>query len=98
MARRKRKPCAMNKRKKKLRVRDGDLCCYCETPMLFYVVAKGPLASQMATVEHVKRRADGGTNDLENLKLACMDCNTRRGTLSYEYWRFLRKPGSASNG
>lgn len=66
--------------------------------MLFYAVAKGPLAQQMATVEHVKRRVDGGTNDLDNLKLACMDCNTRRGEYSFEYWRFLRKPGSASNG
>lgn len=44
------------------------------------------------TIEHVVRRADGGTNSMSNLKLACMDCNTNRGERSFEEWRKTRQP------
>ena len=36
------------------------------------------------TVEHVVPRAEGGTNSLENLALACYACNNNRGITSIE--------------
>ncbi len=33
---------------------------------------------KIATVEHVVRLADGGTNSLKNLVVACVECNNRR--------------------
>ncbi len=31
-------------------------------------------------IEHIKARANGGTNNISNLTLACEPCNTRKGT------------------
>jgi 5-methylcytosine-specific restriction endonuclease McrA len=33
---------------------------------------------KIATVEHVVRLADGGTNSIKNLVVACVECNSRR--------------------
>lgn len=51
--------------------RDGKLCCWCGD-VLEYGTDKFP------TVEHVVRRAEGGTDDLSNLKISCFKCNTTR--------------------
>lgn len=32
-----------------------------------------------ATVEHIRPRTHGGTDDLENLALACARCNNQKG-------------------
>ena len=34
--------------------------------------------ARIATTDHVKRIADGGTNDVDNLVMACQDCNHNR--------------------
>ena len=42
-----------------------------------------------ATIEHLRRQADGGRHRLENLALSCKQCNDRRGTtdwLTYCSW------------
>nr|WP_240543070.1 HNH endonuclease [Sinorhizobium meliloti] len=43
-----------------------------------------------ATLEHLQRRADGGTGHPSNLAMACKRCNNTRGErdwLSYASWR-----------
>ncbi len=45
------------------------LCCYCACE----------LTEETFTMEHVKRLADGGTNDLGNLEIACGQCNNEKG-------------------
>lgn len=40
-------------------------CEYCLIPLNF----------EEATVEHMIRKADGGTNRIENLTIACKKCN-----------------------
>ena len=56
--------------------RDGTLCCYCDVQLRTHKRWRNhPL---YATIEHVKRTADGGSNRIENLKLACVDCNSSR--------------------
>lgn len=49
--------------------RDGWKCCYCDRA----------LGLTTATLEHVVPRSLGGTNALDNLKLACESCNRARG-------------------
>ncbi|MEX0268300.1 HNH endonuclease [Leptolyngbyaceae cyanobacterium UHCC 1019] len=65
---------AMNTKQRKskrqqLIVRDGSCCCWC----------KKTLASTELTIEHMKPKSMGGKNDLENLRLACRQCNRGRG-------------------
>lgn len=63
-----------------LRLRDGDLCCWCGKLMLFAKrIAIGvPEPTNWATIEHVKPVSEGGTDDLTNLALACKLCNSSR--------------------
>jgi len=77
---------AKHKLRERLKRRDGERCCYCYRHMVFRV----DFSSKMATVEHIVRRADGGSNLMQNLKLACLACNTARGARTFEEWRSIR--------
>jgi hypothetical protein len=57
------------------RVRDraGNRCEYCQLPQ-----DDSPLAA--LHVEHIRPKVHGGSDDLENLALACIDCNLHKGT------------------
>lgn len=65
----------------------GGRCCYCGRG----VVMPGPHGwkqghqhrDNAATMEHLQRKADGGTDRLDNLALACKSCNSRRGAMSW---------------
>lgn len=50
-----------------------DICCYCHV---------GFLISNL-TVEHIIPLSLGGSNQLSNIDLACRDCNSAKGRLSY---------------
>ena len=52
--------------------RDGGKCQYCGMNLLqdFHHY-------HMAQVDHIKHRSIGGGDELENLVLACMSCNSR---------------------
>lgn len=55
----------------------GRTCCYCgahDTPL---------------NIEHIVPKANGGSNRVSNLALACIPCNTRKGAHSIE--QFLAK-------
>jgi 5-methylcytosine-specific restriction endonuclease McrA len=62
--------------------RDGDGCWYCGG-----VFVPGRRAR---TIDHAVPLALGGTNRLENLRLACGQCNHRKGSLSEEEYRRSR--------
>jgi len=55
--------------------RDGDLCYWCQKPILFHIETTHP---ESCTIEHLQRRSDGGTNSLDNLVLAHKVCNNER--------------------
>ena len=56
-----------------VRERAGNCCEYCLLPQRL-----SPLASLQ--IEHVIPKKHGGNDDLENLALACIDCNLHKGT------------------
>lgn len=66
----------------RVRTRDGDDCWFCGKLMDFTIENKG--ASARATLEHKIDLALGGTNQMENLVLACGSCNSTSQGLSYE--------------
>lgn len=63
-----------------LRKRDGDLCHWCQKPMNFEAKnhASKRIDDDAPTIEHLKRKKDGGTNHLTNLALAHKVCNNNR--------------------
>lgn len=71
-------------RTNKLWLKQGGLCCYCEKPMTRFRCAekKGP-PPHNATIEHLKRREEGGTGALDNLALAHSICNSGRGAIDW---------------
>jgi hypothetical protein len=58
--------------KARVRERAGDACEYCHLHQ-----DNSPLA--VLHIEHIIPKIHGGTDDLENLALACIDCNLHKG-------------------
>lgn len=56
----------------RVRERAGHRCEYCQLRQ-----EDSPLA--VLHVEHIIPRIHGGTDDLDNLALACIDCNLHKG-------------------
>ena len=55
--------------------RDEHRCVYCGTD-------EGPFEC-----DHIMPVSRGGTNELENLATACIDCNRAKGDMTVEEWR-----------
>jgi hypothetical protein len=56
-----------------VRERAGDRCEYCQLPQ-----EQSPLAPLQ--IEHIRPKKHQGNDSLENLALACIDCNLHKGT------------------
>ena len=56
-----------------VRRRARDRCEYCALEQRYSPDAR-------LHIEHIRPRKHGGTDDLENLCLACAECNLRKGT------------------
>ncbi len=75
-------------RRKKLIKKYGYQCFWCECD----------LTPEILTIDHYIPLHRGGNNEIQNLRLACTDCNTRRGdampeeTLRVIYESRQRKP------
>lgn len=59
---------ALRKRRQVLEVY-GNICWLCKQPI-----------PGLPSADHVLPRSKGGTDDIENLRPACLKCNTKRGT------------------
>ncbi|MQX19777.1 HNH endonuclease [Sinorhizobium meliloti] len=65
-------------------------CCYCGEHVVLTYRPYEAVRPYAATLEHLQRRADGGTGHSSNLAMACKRCNNTRGErdwLSYASWR-----------
>lgn len=54
-------------------LRRGFRCPDCGGSMIL-----GDMKPNSATVDHIISRANGGRNDLENLRICCSDCNQKK--------------------
>ena len=59
--------------RQRVQQRAGNRCEYCRLP-------QSVAASVRFHVEHIRPRQHGGTDDIENLALACPNCNWRKGS------------------
>jgi 5-methylcytosine-specific restriction endonuclease McrA len=72
-----------------LREKQDGRCCYCRIKMrICFSNSKRPDAE---TLEHLDRRADGGSNARDNIALACRDCNTGRGSIDWLSYTTLKR-------
>ena len=58
--------------------RDGNACVYCGRPRLGH----GKDKSNPMTLDHIIPKSEGGGPAPTNLLTACLNCNTRRGSMS----------------
>ncbi|WP_407146284.1 HNH endonuclease [Bradyrhizobium sp. ORS 86] len=56
-------------------------CAYCHCP----------LTKRTATADHRRSRKAGGTTERENIKAACLDCNSLKGAMSVNAFKALIK-------
>lgn len=80
---------ALGKRHRLYFAQTGE-CCYCGVVMLMtgdlsverfaklFALTKKQAQRRRASIEHLKRRVDGGTHAIHNLALACCLCNSKR--------------------
>lgn len=40
-------------------------------------------------IDHVEPKANGGTDDIDNLNPACKECNNYKGSANIEEWRYF---------
>lgn len=65
--------------KRKVAERYGTLCHWCGVQTIICKNKNGtPLPDDYRTLEHIIRRADGGSNAIENCRIACRKCNNER--------------------
>lgn len=88
---------AMKRARKLRRLRnklwaDNNGCCHYCQKMTFLPaqVHDSQNKHNLATLDHIIVRARGGTDDLENLVLACYECNQYRGVMNYEDFVAIR--------
>lgn len=64
--------------------RDGKRCFWCNIVTIKRRRTRGGnLPRDTATLDHVIPISDGGSNDTENLVLACVGCNGRRKNMDF---------------
>lgn len=68
---------------------NGAVCHYCKKPVRLRVSREARKADD-ATIDHKIPKSAGGTNDDENLVLACNACNSAKENRSYE--DFIERP------
>ncbi|KKX33997.1 HNH endonuclease signature motif containing protein [Rhizobium sp. LC145] len=75
----------------KLFDRQDGRCCYCGALVIISADREMQRRPDAATIEHIRRRADGGTNHMANLACACLRCNRERGDLDWLTYATFRR-------
>ncbi|RYZ80581.1 MAG: HNH endonuclease [Proteobacteria bacterium] len=63
-------------------------CFYCARKVSRFEKLR---SARRATLDHRVPRSHGGSHSLDNLVIACGPCNSRKGSLSEERFRQMRK-------
>lgn len=72
----------------------GGKCCYCGKAVRLAPEPWGlgnPTPDDFATLEHLQRKADGGSSHPDNLAVACFQCNTLRGEMNWCEFASVRR-------
>lgn len=70
--------------------RDNGRCQYCGREVLLDLVDSDEEQDAVAAVDHVVAKYNGGSDDLDNLKLCCGSCNSSKGYRDIEDFRASR--------
>lgn len=70
--------------------RYGNCCHYCGCDLL-PTQAETPFPSAMQTLDHIVPQSAGGQWKIDNLVLACLECNQLRKSTDYEAFKRLRR-------
>lgn len=73
-----------------VRARQGSDCCYCGREMGVPRALREKAQPLDETLEHLRRKSEGGTDDLDNLALACNECNVGRGHMDWLTYKSFR--------
>ncbi len=73
--------------RRKIYDRDGWRCHYCRHEVVVGVPHEHP---QRATIDHMRPKSSGGTDNPENLLTCCHRCNYEKGNIPYEMYRWYR--------
>lgn len=78
-----------------LREKQGNRCCYCAVYMLpsgtkLNSRRKRRQHPKAQTLEHLMRRAEGGTDHPDNKALACFECNSERGETDWLTYKSIK--------
>jgi 5-methylcytosine-specific restriction endonuclease McrA len=83
--------------RKLLAQRQGNKCCYCGDTLLPTTARWKKLVHPKAqTIEHLHRKADGGTSHRDNKAVACYECNTGRGSIDWLTYKSIKMGELAS--
>ncbi|MBY2934567.1 HNH endonuclease [Rhizobium leguminosarum] len=63
----------------KIREKQGGRCGYCLRPMVLSDKPPHKQPRNAETLEHLRRRSNGGRNNRDNIALACKHINEERG-------------------
>jgi 5-methylcytosine-specific restriction endonuclease McrA len=72
--------------REELAAENCDTCPYCNRP----IYAGGQWGKATATVDHIEPRIAGGSDERENLVIACYSCNSAKGEMSLLIFMLLR--------
>lgn len=64
-------------------------CAYCGRRVFETVPDSSPVR---LTIDHIKPKVKGGTNHIQNLILACRECNQLKGDMKLRTFRKLLSP------
>ena len=62
----------------RLHKKQDGRCCYCQT----LLILEAEEGLRQPTLDHLKPRSKGGSNNIKNLAMACSTCNGLKGDMS----------------
>ncbi|WEX76857.1 HNH endonuclease [Sinorhizobium numidicum] len=75
----------------KLFEKQGGKCCYCDQHVILSYRWRDQQRPDAATIEHLERLADGGTDHPSNIAMSCKKCNDGRQELDWLTYRSLKR-------
>lgn len=82
-------------KRQRLWVEQDGKCHYCDSETILPKQGTKIPSKLLATLDHIITQAEGGTDSLRNMVIACASCNNKRGDLPYDYFLHLMRSPEA---